>query len=344
MHLKMRALCVKAPKQEAELVREKLLRLGVLIRNLKIKRDDFFVYIPVSEKVELGYELLELELEPVAKESRDYKELLKLPEELHDLLPKSFDIIGDICVIKLDNSLLSYKKEIGNALLKTLKNLRVVCTDSGVKEELRVRHLEIIAGENRTQALHTEHGIKLRLDLAKVYFSPRLASEHYRVAKQVKEGEIIIDMFAGVGGFSIMIAKHRKPEKIYAIDLNPYAIEYLKENIKLNKVSNILPLSGDAKELIKAKKTEKADRIIMDLPLGAFEFFDCALEALKDFGIIHYYDIIERGYISDRLSQLEAQCKKFNYRMEVGELRTIKSYSATEVHVGIDLKLQKCVK
>ncbi|MEW6070263.1 MAG: class I SAM-dependent methyltransferase family protein [Candidatus Thermoplasmatota archaeon] len=337
----MKALCVKAPKNEAEPVRKKLLQLGMLRQDLKIKRDDFFVYLPISEKVEIGCEVLELEFESVAKEVRDYKELLELPEELRYLLPRAFDIVGDICIIKLHHSLLNYKKEIGSALLKTLKNLRVVCIDKGVKEEFRLRDLEIVAGEQRTKTLHTEHGIKLKLDIAKVYFSPRLASEHYRVAKQVKEKEIIIDMFAGVGGFSIMIAKHKKIEKIYAIDLNPHAIEYLKENIELNKVHNILPLCDDAKELIKTKKLEKSDRIIMDLPFGAFEFFDCALVSLKDSGIIHYYEIIESGYISDRISQLEAQCKKFNYKMEIAELRTIKSYSATQVHVGIDLKLQK---
>jgi tRNA (guanine37-N1)-methyltransferase len=336
----MKSLCIKVPKHEGEFIRKKIIELGVLKIALKIKRNDF-IYIPIAEKVDLGYELLELEFEPAAKEIRDYKELLELSEELHSLLPKSFDIVGDICVVKLHNSLLNYKKEIGNALLRTLKNLRVVCLDKGVRDEFRVRDVEIIAGENRAITTHTEHGIKLKLDIAKVYFSPRLASEHYRVAKQVKDGEIVIDMFASIGGFSIMIAKHCKAEKIYAVDLNPQAIKYLKENIELNRVSNILPFCGDAKELIETEIIEKADRIIMDLPFESFEFFDCALVTLKDSGIIHYYEIIERGYISDRISQLEKQCKKFNYRMEVSELRTIRSYSATQIHIGIDLILKK---
>lgn len=331
----MKSLCLKVPKEKGEFVRKKLLELGILRKDLKIKGTDF-LYIPVSEKIDIGYEILELDFGSVKKEIRDYKEIVNIPEELRCLLPKSFDIIGDICVLKLPAELMDYKKDIGNALLKTIKNLRVVCIDKGVKEKLRVRDVEIVTGERKTETVHTEHGIKLKTDIAKVYFSPRLATEHYRVAKQVKEGEIIIDMFAGVGGFSIMIAKHRKPQKIYAVDLNPNAVEFLNENIKLNRVENIFPICGDAKKIL--KELEKADRIIMNLPMKAFEFFGVAIQSLKNQGMLHYYEIIERGRISDRISELEKICKEYNYKMEVANLKVVRSYSATEIHICLDLR------
>lgn len=333
----MKALCIKIPKEKGESVRKQLLELGVLRKDLKIKGADF-LYIPVSEKVDIGYDVMELDFDTVKKEIRDYKEIADVPEELRCFLPKSFDIIGDICVLKLPAELMDYKKDIGSALLKTIKNLRAVCIDKGVKEKLRVRDIEIVAGERKTETVHAEHGIKLKTDIAKVYFSPRLATEHYRVAKQVKEGEVIIDMFAGVGGFSIMIAKHRKPQKIYAVDLNPNAVSFLNENIKLNHVENIFPICGDAKKIL--SEFEKADRVIMNLPMNAFEFFEVAVQSLKNQGMLHYYEIIERGKISERISELEKICREYNYKMEVANLKVVRSYSATEVHVGLDLTLK----
>ena len=337
----MKSLCVKVERKQGEEVRKKLLEMGVLNKKLVIKRNDF-LYIPILKKINLGFEILEKDFDGIEIGEGDYKKIVEIPDRLRELLPTSFDIIGDIAIIKIIDELLPYKKMVGNALLRAQINLRTACADRGVKNECRIRDLEVVAGEKKTETIHKEYNIKLKVDVSKVYFSPRLASEHHRIAKQVGKNETVIDMFTGVGGFAVMIAKHKKPKKVFAIDINKTAVGYLKENIKINKVENVVPIQGDAKKVM--KNIEKADRIIMNLPHKAYEFFDDALNSLKDKGIIHYYEIIEKDKINNRISDLKKNCEKNGRKMEVVYLKSVKTYSPSEVKVVIDVKCTKAAR
>ena len=136
-----------------------------------------------------------------------------------------------------------------------------------------------------------------------------------------------------------MIAKHRKPKKIFAIDINETAIKYLKENIEINKIENIVPIQDDAKKVM--KNIEKADRVIMNLPHKAYSFFEDALNSLKNRGITHYYEIIEKDKIDNRISDLKKICEKNGCKMEVVYLKSVKTYSPAEVKVVMDVK---CIK
>ncbi|MEM2673367.1 MAG: class I SAM-dependent methyltransferase family protein, partial [Candidatus Bathyarchaeia archaeon] len=214
------------------------------------------------------------------------------PSELK-LLYKSFDIIGDIAVIKIPEALKDKSKLIADAVMQVNKSVRVVlCQVSPVSGELRLRELNWLLGEKRTETIHREHGCLFKVDLAKCYFSPRLSYERMRIAKQVKPGEVIVNMFAGVGCFSIIIAKHSRAEKVYSIDINPDAVQYMQLNTVLNKVENVVePIEGDSKEVIESRLQDVADRVLMPLPLKAYEYLDCAVMALKPAGgVIHYYD------------------------------------------------------
>ncbi|MEM1990315.1 MAG: class I SAM-dependent methyltransferase family protein [Candidatus Bathyarchaeia archaeon] len=214
------------------------------------------------------------------------------PSELK-LLYKSFDIIGDIAVLKIPEALEDRGKLIADAVMQINKSVRVVlCQVSPVSGELRLRELNWLLGEKRTETIHREHGCLFKVDLAKCYFSPRLSYERMRVAKQVKSGEIIVNMFAGVGCFSIIIAKHSKAEKVYSIDINPNAVQYMQLNTVLNKVENVVePIKGDSKEVIESRLRGVADRVLMPLPEKAYEYLDYAVMALKTAGgVIHYYD------------------------------------------------------
>jgi tRNA (guanine37-N1)-methyltransferase len=334
----MKSLCIRVPKNDGEIVRKKLLEIGVLNKKLVIKRNDF-LYIPILRKINLGYEILEKDFDDIDIGEENYKKTVEMPDRLRKLLPTSFDIIGDIAIIKIVDELFPYKKMIGDALLKAQRNLRTVCVDRGVRNECRIRDLEVVAGEKKTETIHKEYNIKLKVDVSKAYFSPRLASEHYRIAKQVGKNETVIDMFTGVGGFAVMIAKHRKPKKVFAIDINETAVEYLKQNIKINKVENIVPMQGDAKNVM--KNLEKADRVIMNLPHKAYEFFENALSSLKEGGIIHYYGIIEKDKIEDGISNLKKLCEKNGCKMEVVYLKSVKTYSPAEVMMVVDVKCEK---
>jgi len=216
-----------------------------------------------------------------------------LPPEEVPTIYGSYDIVGDIAIIRLSEESRKYGRIIAETIMKIHKNVKTVLAQtSPVHGDFRLRELKHLAGEYKTETVHREFGCLFLVDLKTCYFSPRLSFERMRIAKLVKDGETIVNMFAGVGCFSIVTAKHSRAEKIYSIDINPAAVQYMRENIKLNQVDDrVVPLEGDAKDIIQEKLRGIADRVLMPLPEKAFEYLPHALLSLKDgYGWIHYYD------------------------------------------------------
>jgi len=203
----------------------------------------------------------------------------------------AFDQVGDIVIIKIPNELMPKKKFIADTILAHVKSAKAVFAQvSPVRGDYRVRNLEFIAGENRTITEYKEHGCRFRVDVAKTYFSPRLSTERLRIANMVGEGETIVNMFAGVGTYSILMARMNKTCKVYSIDSNAVAAELCEANAKLNKVQDrVVSIHGDAGEVIKDKLAGQADRVLMPLPESAKEFVDSAVLALKKKGVVHYF-------------------------------------------------------
>jgi tRNA (guanine37-N1)-methyltransferase len=217
----------------------------------------------------------------------------KLPPHLLASLPHSIDFIGDIAIVEIPPDLEVHREVVGEAILKTHKRVHTVLAKSGaVKGVYRLRELKTIAGIGKTETVHREHGCLFHVDPTKAYFSPRLSHEHDRVASQIRNDETIIDMFAGVGPFSILIAKRHEGAKVYAVDVNPDAVGYLKKNIEANHVGEIVtPFLGDIRQIVKKEMLGIADRVIMNLPESAIEYVDVACQALKpEGGVVHYYE------------------------------------------------------
>ena len=298
--------CLKVPKAQGEKAIALARKLNLLNRDFKIQRLEDHLYIPLTQKPfrvdlkEFKNNLLEYEVS-THKFSERAKHALRLIDVLDEKLaphllvslPHAVDFVGDVAIVEIPSELENYKRMIGEAMLATNKRVSTVLAKSGaVGGVYRVRKFEVIAGVDNTKTVHKEHGCIFHVDLAKAYFSPRLSYEHSRIAAQVKQGETVIDMFAGVGPFSILIAKKCTNVKIYAIDVNPDAIRYLKRNVKAtNVVAKVTPILGDARQIIQEKLSGVADRIIMNLPENAIEYVDVACEALQTKGgIIHYYE------------------------------------------------------
>lgn len=342
----LKAKGIKIELKQAEKIRRYLSKKNLIRKDLKIKRDNEFIYIPVEKipKKLSSYKFIENEFEKIKSEPKSYKEIISIPDNLKHELPTSYDVIGDIILIKLREDLWSYKKEIGESLLKTNKNIKTVCLTKPVKGELRTRDLEVIAGEKRTITLHKEYGLKFDVDVSKTYFSPRLSAERKRVADLVKPCEIVVDMFAGVAPFSVMIAKYAQPKIVYALDKNKDAIKYAQQNIKINNVlDKIKVIHADAKNVhnIFFKKGVKADRIIMNLPFSAYLFFKYALEIMADTCIIHYYDILSEDKITERIKDLKKIAEKNKISLTNFNVRKIKTYAPREFYIGIDITAKK---
>jgi tRNA (guanine37-N1)-methyltransferase len=245
------------------------------------------------------------------------------------------DIIGDIAITRLPEELEDYKSDVGAAIAKT-HNAKTVAIDKGVEGDLRLRELELVFG-SETHTIHREFGLTFELDVSKVYFSPRLSTERKRIADRVREGETVIDMFSGIGPFSIMIARFANPGRVYAIDINPDAIRFLNRNIARNRIEKVVSILGDAREILKS--LEKADRIIMNLPLSSFQFFETALSSVEEGGIIHYYEVLNRDDAGDRTEELVQLASGLKKELAINR-REVKAYSATKAHFAFDLSVR----
>jgi tRNA (guanine37-N1)-methyltransferase len=221
------------------------------------------------------------------------KDKLALPSGQLGQVYNSFDIIGDIAIVKTPADSNADMKIIAKQIMQVHKNVKTVFAQtSAVRGDFRVRELRLLAGEGNTNTTYKESGCIFAVDVEKCYFSPRLSHERARVASQVKAGEVVVNMFSGVGCFSVIIAKTVPQVQIYSIDVNPTAFECMQKNVRINRVyGRVIPMLGDAREIIQAKLQGVADRVLMPLPEKALEYLPVAVSALKKGGgWIHYYD------------------------------------------------------
>ncbi len=204
----------------------------------------------------------------------------------------SYDFVGDIAIIRLPCTSSVGAQTAAKAIMNIHKNVKTVLIQtSPVAGSFRLRRLTHVAGENKTNTVHKEYECLFSVDVEKCYFSPRLSHERMRIAGIVKPNETVVNMFAGVGCFSIMIAKHVSATKVFSIDVNPAAIQFMQENIRLNRVyDQVIPLLGDSKAIVTSQFQRVADRVLMPLPEKAFEYLPFAVSTLKPSGgWLHYY-------------------------------------------------------
>ncbi|MEM2631063.1 MAG: class I SAM-dependent methyltransferase family protein [Candidatus Bathyarchaeia archaeon] len=270
-----------------------------------------------------------------------------LPPEKLVYISNSYDIVGDIAIIRLNENSLEYAQLIAKAIMGIHKNVKTVLAQtSPVYGEFRLRKLEYVAGENKTITIHRESGCIFSVDIEKCYFSPRLSYERLRVAKQVGNGEKVVNMFAGVGCFSIVIAKHSKAEKIYSIDINPVAVKYMQENVRLNGVyGRVIPLKGDAGEIIQKSLVQKADRVLMPLPEKAFQYLDYAILALqKSGGYIHYYDFEHarkgENVVEKVKEKIAGKLKSLNVKFDIPFGRVVRTTGPNWYQVALEILIK----
>ncbi len=331
----VRAWCVVVPVERGEEVRKVLRSRGVLLKHLKIRQESGRLYLPTICRMEVGFPTEERDFEEAFVAIRSYKDLVHVPEGLRPSLPTSFDVIGDIAVLKIPEELLSHRTEIAEAILAWNSKIKVVAQDHGVAGELRVRKLEILAGENRTTTVHTEYGIRYRADVARAYFSPRLATERLRIAARVRPGEIVADPFAGVGPYAILIAKRRQPKRVHASDANPAAMDFLRQNVAANRAEVVEVREGDARAIL--RMIAPVDRVILDLPHTAMDFLPDAVKALGTRGTVHVYAIVDRTEREERGQQIRLAIEGQGRSVESIGLHPVRAYSPTQHHVAFDV-------
>ena len=266
-----------------------------------------------------------------------------LTDQESEELFSAFDQIGDIIVIRIPDSLLSKKKVIGETLLKEVSTAKsVLYQSSDVSGDFRTRSLELLAGEDKTETEYKEFGCRFFVDVEKAFFSPRLSTERERIADVIRDGETVINMFGGVGMFSILAAKNKKCT-VYNIDINPVASQLCEKNISLNKLAGkVISLNGDAAQIVNDQLKEKGDRTLMLLPERSDEFLESAILATKNGGIIHYYSHIHADKKQDapKLSE-EHYLKVTNVKSEILGSKIVRAVGPRYYQTVVDVKITK---
>jgi tRNA (guanine37-N1)-methyltransferase len=326
----MEVPCVRVERERGEETRRRLADADLVADEWEIEVSDGWLYVPVTDSAAVPEDLTVVSRDVGERDTQD------TPADLLGFEP-SYERLGDIVILDEDDP--DRAREIADAVMASdLPVKSVVNRASKVKGELRVRDWEVLAGEG-TETVHREYGCEFLLDVAEVYFSPRLATERHRVAEQVRSDENAFDMFAGVGPFVVPFGK--RGAEVVGVDLNERAVEYLRENARRNCVEDrVTAIQGDVRE-VAPDYEDWADRVVMNLPHSADEFLDSAVTLAGDECAIHYYDI---QHEDDPFGPGEAGIRAAaepEYEVEVETRRTVRSYAPHELNVCLDVRLSR---
>ena len=324
--------CVRVAREAGERARQDLAAAELIDDTHEIEHADGRLYIPVVDPAAVPdeFEVVDHDAPP--------RETQTMPADLVDFAP-SYERIGDVAIVAEDDD--DRAHALAAAIVESALPVHTVLNRaSKVKGDLRVRDWEVLAGdENATETVHREYGCAYAVDLAEVYFSPRLATERHRVTRQAQAGEHAFDMFAGVGPFVIPFAE-RGAEAV-GVDLNGTAIEYLQENARRNGVTDrVTAIEGDVRD-VTDEYDGWADRIVMNLPHSADEFLDTAVALAGDEAVIHYYDIQHEDDPYGPGERAIRAAAEPEYDVTVATRHTVRSYAPHELNVVLDGRLTR---
>ncbi len=336
---------LRISKDDAEEVRKSLYDMHTVDGERRFVRKGDWIEIPIIE----GYEdrasvfgdIIEQE-KPVFKQrppSPFIKAAAILGMEDNPLLPRKWEMFGDVLVLRMHPSLENRKHEIARAYADVLGARTVLQDVGGVEGEFREPVMEFLFGDD-AETVHLENGVRFMFDASRIMFSSGNIDERVRMAYIPSHNETIVDMFAGIGYFTIPMAVHSRPKKIYACEKNPVSFEYLKRNIELNHVEDIVePILGDNRDVC---PEGVADRVVMGYVGSTHYFFDTAFSALKERGTVHYHETCPEELAGERpILRLRSAAEENGYRVEGYTQRKVKSYAPGILHVVVDARVNK---
>jgi tRNA wybutosine-synthesizing protein 2 len=340
----MKALLIE--KNQVEIIRKQLLESGHLDTGRKLIRRGDQLEVPVKDTAIPGlHQFTVIDQDPMEfyESEPGLRELMRshLDEERLKRLPGGWQMIGRVIIISLDSVLYSVKTHIGSALLQMYPYCKSVYIDKGIRGDLRKPDRELIAQRDYVnspqETVHIENGCKFKLDVTRVMFSKGNLQERIRMST-LGSGEVVVDMFAGIGYFTIPMVVHSIPKKIIAIEINPESYYYLVENTRLNNGEDIVePILGDC-----ANNTPVcvADRVIMGYVKHTHHYLANAILALKPSGVLHYHETVPVHLTPERpIRRIRHAAEELGRGIEVLSWHRVKKYSPGVLHVVVDVRI-----
>ncbi|MEM4707194.1 MAG: class I SAM-dependent methyltransferase family protein [Candidatus Anstonellales archaeon] len=333
---------IKVKKEKAEKIRKKLIAEDALSKEFVPFSTGDCVLFPLKKEIKIkGAEIVDANFKKSIRKPRSLEEALENMGIYAKGILSSFDIIGDIAIVEIPEALEDKEKEIGKAIMDVHPNVKTVLKKAGpMAGEFRVREFGFVCGKRTTKTTYKENNVKMNMDVARVYFSPRLSYERMRVARKVKNGEKVLALFAGIGPFPLVIKKHKPKTKIVAVEINPEAVKYMRENMKLNKL-DFEVIEGDVAEVLKEKRFQGwADRILMPLPRGGEHFLKNVFDAAKNGTIVHFYTFASLPFpLEDAEEKVKRYLPAESYK--IIEKRIVRPFAPRIVQVVLDMKIIK---
>jgi len=253
-----------------------------------------------------------------------------------DAMPSHWERLGDVVVLVLPVPAKPHAAAIGTIFGEVLGARTVVEDVAGIKGLFRRPSVRVLWGHG-TETVHKEGGAQYELDVAKVMFSSGNVAERLSLARRIPDGAVVVDLFAGIGYFSIPIAVHARPAAVYACEINPVAYHYLLATIRRNRVGSVVPRLGDCRSTAPAGV---ADWVVM----GHFDggkYFDVAFRAVRREGTIVYHALTAvEQYPVEPLEQVRDASRTFGVEILGTQHRRIKSYAPGIVHAVVEASVR----